>query len=365
MKLAILVGLAGLGFGAANAAAIQDIRIARHPDHIRVVLDLDAPVSFTASGDNSYVLHGLADGSAVMNAEPRDAPLSRVVLTPDGHDAKLSFEASTKLRAQAFSLAPNSSGGHRIVVDLYPEQAAPTSLAATLPASAAAAPPASGAVAAPPAPVTVPPPNSYAAVPPSMPPQTAVEPTPIAPADASAAAPAPPVPAAPIVATAAPTNIAPPGAAVAPPATSPIAPPVTQPPQTPAAAEDRAVFAERALDRGDAPAACRLADETLRVEPQNLRALVVLGGCRLALGEALAARAAFATALEGDPSYHRALIGLAQSEAKLGNIAGARADYARALADNPPTDEAYRIIGAIDALNSGATSLAPLSRQGS
>ena len=121
--LRLIIGLGCLtplsALSALAAATVRDIRIAAHPDHVRVVLDLDGPVTSTPRGDHELTLHGLSGGSAVMNAQPKDAPLKRVVLTPDGDDTTLSFETSADIRMEAFPVSAGGGGGNRFVVDLY------------------------------------------------------------------------------------------------------------------------------------------------------------------------------------------------------------------------------------------------------
>jgi Tetratricopeptide repeat len=315
--LAGLAFLAPIGTARANAA-VQDIRIAPHPTYVRVVIDLDAPVSFTPDAGNSFEIHGLSGGSAVMNAEPGDAPLDRVVLAPGADGSKLSFELSANVSAKAFVLTPDSSGGNRLVVDLY-KQGANTTSAATQPAPSVTQPAtpiqsASAEPAVPPAPASSPPaqddtgPTAPAAYAPPM--------NTLQPASDETPAPAASAPGAPQAA-----------------------------PQ-----EDRALIAERALDRGDPRAACASAEQALGSAPHDLRAFAVLGSCRLALGDAGGARLAFESALDADPTYHRARIGMAEAEANMGDTAAARADYQRVLADNPPADEAYKIVEAMAAL---------------
>lgn len=355
MSLAhLLVGLTCIAPTLTWAASVQDIRIASHADHVRIVLDLDGAVTFTPSGTNGFELRGISGGGAVMNAQPKDAPLKRVVLIPDGDKTKLTFETSTAVRAEAFPISASADGGHRFVVDLYKAQLTPASEARAadssgstssagpimtstergpaVPAVPADQPSATQVVQQPPA--TQP---SYAAVGPSNPPD--IGPTPYETADAQPSD---------SVTTAASTQ---PMASNAPLNTIPFATSQTAPLQADAASpDDHALHSERALDRGDAKAACAEATEALKATPQDLRALAVLGSCQLALGDAVAARAAFASALAIDPGYHRARIGLAQTDVRQGNIAEARQEYRRVLADNPPTDETYKILDALQAL---------------
>ena len=341
-----------------------------------MVLDLDADVTFTPAGEHAFKLHGLSGGSAVMNAQPRDAPLTRVVLTPDGDDTTLSFETSAAVTANAFPVSAGGNGGHRFVVDLYkvvkapvaaeaerppaPSQSVTTSVSvSTFSARGPAVPavaPVARSVAPPP---TVSPPNAYAAVPPSNPPQIGPTPYEVADAQVPAAETNAAPNATPTIASAPPTNTIPFGGAGAQQQSATGAASLSEIQSTVATnsappgdtiSNDHALLAERALDRGDAKTACAAATDALHSAPQDLRALAVLGSCQLALGDAVSARATFSSALAIDPSYHRARIGLAQTDIRQGDVAGARQEYQRVLADNPPTDETYKILDALQAL---------------
>ncbi len=367
----LLIGLACLVPGFALAASVQDIRIASHPDYVRVVLDLDGAVTFSSAGTNTFELHGLSGGGAVMNAQAKDSPLKRVVLTPEGNDTKLSFETSATVRAEAFPIGASENGGHRFVVDLYKMQRQPVAEADTPAPSGvtASSNPAPAYLARGPAVPAVPPvaprqiqapeqaaasvqptpqapvPSAYAAVAPSNPPELGPAPFDIANAQPSETAGLPPT------ASAAPANTIALGSAAAnapPPAIE--QPVALSQPDTGTSAMDAALRAERALDRGDAKAACADAHAALSTSPQDLRAMAVLGSCQLALGDAVSARLAFTNALAIDPSFHRARIGLAETDVRQGDVAAARQEYRRVLADNPPTDETYKILDALQAL---------------
>ncbi|HXZ67065.1 MAG TPA: tetratricopeptide repeat protein [Alphaproteobacteria bacterium] len=379
--LRLIIGLGCLtplsALSALAAATVRDIRIAAHPDHVRVVLDLDGPVTSTPRGDHELTLHGLSGGSAVMNAQPKDAPLKRVVLTPDGDDTTLSFETSADIRMEAFPVSAGGGGGNRFVVDLYRATETPAAQTPALSSDlvATTAPPpqfASRGPAVPAVPSRSPlvptasdasRTNTFSFVPPYNAPQAG--PTPYEAAENQSQTPAatPTATGSSLPATSAsapPTNTVPfgqqPGqpesAESGAPPTATVAAAASASTRTPMSApsSDRALLAERALDRGDAKAACAAANEALSASPQDLRALAVLGSCELALGDAVSARSAFSGALAIDPAYHRARIGLAETDVRQGDLSAARQEYQRVLADNPPTDETYKILDALQSL---------------
>jgi hypothetical protein len=370
----ILVSLAALA-PPALAASVTNIRIGQHPGHVRVVLDLDGPISFQPAGGTSLLLKGLSGGGAVLNADPGDAPLQRVELKPQGKNTLLSFKAKAPLSVKAFTLTPDADGGNRLVVDLYakapPRHAAKAST--TPPATTAETAADKGRPAVPPAPVAAKAPATSAPVQAT---ETATNPsdTPAksAPAPAAAAATAEPTPAratmtapAPVAKTA--TTMTPmenamaamPSLPASTPTRAPTSPPDVIPPPARAADSGAAIIAERTLDSGDAQTACAEASQVLKNNPVDVRGLVVLGGCKLKLGDALAARTAYASAIRIDGGFDRARIGMAEAEAKLGNTAAARAQYQRVLGDNLPTDDVYRVIAAMRALDAPAPANKP------
>jgi hypothetical protein len=313
----LTTALFGAAFAATAAygAAVTNIRIAPHGDHVRVVLDLDAPIGFTATHEGGFILKGLESENAVLNAEARDTPLKRVILAPGTEGARLSFETAVPVSPRAFALAPDTGGGNRLVIDLYSrakESASHTGAAAADDVSApppperASASPTGTSAALPSA--TQPPPAEYWAL-----------------HQAQAAVPGMP-PAAPIDAPGLPVPSGGPGYS------------------------QETLRAERALDRGDATEACLRADSALQVDAKDMRALVVLGLCRMAQRDAAGARAAFASALEHDPGFDRARIGLATAEDMLGNQGAARDELAKVLGHDLPPEELTRLLEAFKTL---------------
>jgi hypothetical protein len=300
---------------AAHGAAVTNIRIASHGDHVRVVLDLDAPIGFTATQEGGFILKGLESENAVLNAEARDTPLKRVILAPGSEGAQLSFETAVPVSPRAFALIPDTQGGNRLVVDLYPKAKESVPHSGAIGASHVSSPPPTEHASAPPA-------GMSAALPNAAQPRPAE--TPAWP-QAQAAVPGMP-PAAPIDAPGLPVPSGGPGYS------------------------QETLRAERALDRGDAAEACLRADSALKVDPKDLRALVVLGFCRMAQHDSAGARAAFATALERDPGFDRARIGLATAEDLMGNPGAARDELAKVLGHDLPPQELTRLIEAFKTL---------------
>lgn len=322
-----LAGIAALALplSQAGAAALSNIRIARHADHVRIVLDLDAAISYSAAG-GAFTLAGLEAESAVMNAAPADAPLKRVIIAPANGGARLSFETSAPVTPRAFTLTPDSDGGHRLVVDLYPARGAasdsearrgeaPRADASSSPAAAA---PAVGAAA------EHSPTGTSAALPAASPVSHS--------ADTAANSPAVP------------------GMPIAPAIDAPGLPAPARPASRGPGYSPETLRAERALDRGDSKEACALAETALQANGTDLRALVVLGGCRLAQQDGAAAKAAYSSALAQDASFDRARVGLATALDMMGDQSGARAELSKVLGHGVPPEELARLVDAFKTL---------------
>lgn len=504
-------------------ANLLDIRVGKHEDHVRIVLDVDSAVSYQQDASGALIISGLSGESAVLNTSDSHTMLDRVLITPTAAGAQLEFESRQSFSSSVFVLTPDYYGGHRIVIDLYAQGGAPTgatqahhaqgdhaapSAHATHAASAHAMNNNRGAAVPAVSPHAAPKShnaptahdmhaNASAVIHDAEPPHAApihsdahdvphaekpmlltddshgAQPDAHAPVDAHGtedmhtgmaeehhepehttakdhgdehatahdAAPMPhaddhaPTPdahatmpsndhgtpeihsgmaehdapehaatdhdahAAPHAAepaahsdshnehsnathgdaaevavahlgataqnAAATAMHSPSTAAAAPHAPSNHSSSHQQPthPSTaptmihaaPNAGNDvHTLSAERSLDRGDATGACAAAQSALiHAGADNLRALAVLGGCRLKLGDSNGARTAFTDALSLDPSYQRARLGLAEAEARSGNANIARTHYSKVLASSPPVAEAYEIIAALQALPTG------------
>jgi len=336
-RLLFAATLPWLGAASAQAAAVTNIRIAAHPDHVRVVLDLDAAVTFAVTPDGSLDLKGLEGENAVLNAAPSEVPLKRVVITPGTGAARLTFETTTPVNPRAFTMSPDKDGGNRLVVDLYPKGApakseppaaqadtpltdklTPTPATGTTAAVTGAATAALPAVPAPASKLEL---NAGEAAIPGMPPEAALDAPGLPPTSFAAPATIPN------------TDVATASDAKAGPGYS-----------------DEALRAERALDRGDLKDGCARADALTKIDPKDLRALVVLGACRLAQQDALGAKGAYTAALDIDPGFDRARVGLATAEDMLGNHTAARAELSRVLGHDVPPDDLAKLIAAFKEL---------------
>ena len=114
--------------------------------------------------------------------------------------------------------------------------------------------------------------------------------------------------------------------------------------------------AEAALAEGRPAEACRLASQSLAIDPSDLRAQAIVGSCLLQQGDAPGAKQAFAQALEVDQGFHRARIGLAEAEAALGNRSEASRQIRLVLASSPPKEEAARLVKRLEELKPPAVS---------
>lgn len=336
-----LAGLTAIAVPLAQGwgATLGNIRIARHPDHVRIVLDLDAAITFSAV-DGTFTLTGLEAESAVMNAAPADAPLKRVILAPVAGGARLSFETASPVTPKAFTLTPDSDGGYRLVVDLFPSVAggeangsqrsddAPhedTHIAPSADVPAVANSKSTEEVAAP---------SGTSA---ALPHLTSANPT-----DPTSSAAVPGMPIAPALDAPGFPAGSKPTAAIAGPGYSP-----------------ETLRAERAFDRGDAKEACALANSALQVNAIDLRALVVLGSCRLAEQDGAGAKAAFSSALAQDAAYDRARVGLATALDMMGDQAGARSELSRVLGHEVPPEELTRLVDAFKTLKPKSPAASP------
>lgn len=499
----------------AAEANLLDIRVGKHQDHVRVVLDVDSAVSYQQDASGALIISGLSGESAVLNTSTSHTMLDRVLITPTAAGAQLKFESRQAFSSRVFVLTPDYYGGHRIVIDLYEQGGAPTGATYTHnthatpnPHATHAAPvhgmntahgPAVPAISPHAAPKSHDVPNAHDmhantsavmhaepshaapihndahAMPHAEKPMLLTDDSHVAQPDAhtpvnthdtedvhmgmaeehhkpahaaatehaaaghgddhTTAHDAAPMPHADDHTQTPDAHATPPsnghgtsdehsgmaeehhtpehavtnhdehaapaahssdhdehsnathggadGMAVAnlgaaaqhtaaiamhspeaamPHTSSSQASSHSQPPQHSAAStmihaalnagnDVRTLSAERSLDRGDATGACAAAQSALiHAGADNLRALAILGGCRLELGDANGARTAFSDALSLDPSYQRARLGLAEAEARSGNTNIARTHYSKVLASSPPVEEAYEIIAALQAL---------------
>lgn len=125
LKMSMLTAI----FLAASAGAgqVENLRVWDGPDSTRVVLDLDRSIEyrlFTLDGPSRVVVD-LAD-TRVENELALDADASGVVGAVrhgirNGTDARVVLDLEGKARPKSFLLEPAGEYGHRLVIDLYPE----------------------------------------------------------------------------------------------------------------------------------------------------------------------------------------------------------------------------------------------------
>lgn len=145
---AVFAGLAMLLATAMQsiAAEVQGVRLWRAPDNTRLVFDLSGPVKhsvFTLNAPDRLVIDIPAGQmkAALDQLSLDNTPIKGVrsaLRTPT--ELRIVVDLTSRVSPRSFTLPPNQQYGHRLVVDLYDEGAAPEAPAAS--ASAAAVPPA-------------------------------------------------------------------------------------------------------------------------------------------------------------------------------------------------------------------------------
>ena len=126
MRLGVLAGLlavGGVGAQAADAAAVEGMRVWSGPDATRVVLDLSAPLEhriFTLSGPDRVVIDlQHAELATELDLPERKGFLTAVRSGVRGEsDLRVVLELSRSVQPKSFLLAPNDTYGDRLVIDL-------------------------------------------------------------------------------------------------------------------------------------------------------------------------------------------------------------------------------------------------------
>jgi N-acetylmuramoyl-L-alanine amidase len=113
----------------ALATQVAGVRLWTAPDHTRLVFDTTAPAEhkvFSLSKPDRLVIDfaaaSLGDGFANAGIEDRHLAGMRHALRDDG-TLRVVLDLKQAVRPKTFSLKPNASYGHRLVVDLYPVEA--------------------------------------------------------------------------------------------------------------------------------------------------------------------------------------------------------------------------------------------------
>jgi N-acetylmuramoyl-L-alanine amidase len=110
---------------------LQGLRLWPAPDHTRLVFDLSGPVEhglFTLSGPDRLVidLKQVVLATRIDHHDFSQSHLVRIRSAPkDRHDLRVVLDLKGRVRPQSFLLRPNGDYGHRLVVDLYPQQSTP------------------------------------------------------------------------------------------------------------------------------------------------------------------------------------------------------------------------------------------------
>jgi N-acetylmuramoyl-L-alanine amidase len=111
------------------ATQIEGVRLWTAPDHTRLVFDANGPAShkvFSLADPDRLVIDlegaSLADGFDASGITDRNLKRMRHAVRPDGN-LRVVLDLKHALRPKTFLLKPNSSYGHRLVVDLYPVEA--------------------------------------------------------------------------------------------------------------------------------------------------------------------------------------------------------------------------------------------------
>jgi N-acetylmuramoyl-L-alanine amidase len=120
----LLVLLCGLGFSA-GAAKIENIRIWPAPDNTRLVFDISGPVTFeliTLTKPDRLVID--IDKSLLVTSVAKldfsKSPVRAVRSSQRGDNKlRLVLDLAYKVSHKVFTLPPNASYGHRLVVDLF------------------------------------------------------------------------------------------------------------------------------------------------------------------------------------------------------------------------------------------------------
>ncbi|NBB91716.1 MAG: AMIN domain-containing protein [Gammaproteobacteria bacterium] len=111
----------------AAAGEVRNLRVWSSPDSTRAVLDLNQRVDyrlFTLENPSRVVID--IDDVALERALELDEEHSGVIRrvrhgVREGHDLRVVLDLDGRVRPQSFLLAPAGEYGHRLVVDLYPE----------------------------------------------------------------------------------------------------------------------------------------------------------------------------------------------------------------------------------------------------
>ena len=150
----ILAVAAWLLVTSVEAATVKSLRIWRAPDHTRIVLDLDAPVSHRMTqlaGPDRIVLDLSSSrmAAALTGLPLANTPVTAIRSATTNGDLRLVLDLNTQVDPKSFTLKAQGAQQDRLVLDLYdrPQTAsAPVRASANLNASLPAAPAVAAAV---------------------------------------------------------------------------------------------------------------------------------------------------------------------------------------------------------------------------
>jgi N-acetylmuramoyl-L-alanine amidase len=125
LHLPITLFLISLATAATAGPTVTNVRVWAEDDKTRVVLDLSGPVQhsiFTLRGPDRLVVdlkHGrLAESLRQLPANTGSVRSVRSALQADG-DLRVVLDLNEVVRSRSFTVAPNSSYGDRLVIDLH------------------------------------------------------------------------------------------------------------------------------------------------------------------------------------------------------------------------------------------------------
>lgn len=130
--------------GNSGSARVVDTRVGIAADRVRLVLESDRPITARVVRPTTPGALSIELGDVRLDKALRDLPgkirpnpyLTTVRLEHDASGTRMQLLAPAAVEPQLFNLAPDAGHGHRLVVDVFPEQALP----ATTPAKTAPQP---------------------------------------------------------------------------------------------------------------------------------------------------------------------------------------------------------------------------------
>lgn len=132
-RFGILIGGLALLSGSVLADTVENLRIWSGPDGTRAVFDLDAEVDYRIIelANPQRVVIDLSDTriEQSLSLPPNNTGVIKGVRhgIREGHDLRVVFDLSQRAKPQSFLLPPAGEYGHRLVVDLVPEDVVPAS----------------------------------------------------------------------------------------------------------------------------------------------------------------------------------------------------------------------------------------------